>query len=176
MPVQVLAVLPGNTAVVSTDRVFRVVAGDNRAVVEEFLDVHQAATAVALLRRSGQLAEAVPYSALAEEERDDDWKFQYSTEYPQVLAILPRCVVVSSVGLYRVAREDGVPVHEFCDLDKAESLAVNEFPGEDRDETGAPAKFFVRSYDSLVDPAAKPLTNASSGVATDSLELASAGP
>lgn len=79
--------------------------------------------AVTSLRKSGQLAEAVLYSALAAEKRDDDWKHEYSTHDPKVLAILPRCVVISSVGLYRVAYEDGCPLHEFCDLDHADSLA-----------------------------------------------------
>jgi len=153
MPAQVLAVLPGGTAVVSTDRLFRVVAGPNRETVEEFLDVHQAAQAVATLRKSGQLAEAVPYSALAVEERDDDWLSKYDSSYPQVLAILPRCVVVSSVGWYRVAdAQDGCPVHEFCQLDSADSLARKVYGKHDD------ATYVVQSYDSLVDPAAKPLT------------------
>jgi hypothetical protein len=154
--VRVLTVLPGNTAVVSTDRLFRVVAGANREVVEEFLDVHQAAAAVALLRRSGQLAEAIPYSALAVEERNEEWKFLYDCSYPQVLAILPRCVVISSVDLYRVAYErSGTPLHEFCPLDHAETLARgSDYPDED----GKPSKFVVQSYDSLVEPSAKPLS------------------
>jgi hypothetical protein len=165
MPVQVLAVLPGGSAVVSTDRLFRVVAGPNRETVEEFLDVHQAAQAVATLRRSGQLAEAVPYSALAAEERDDAWKYKYATHDPDVLAILPRCVVISSVGLYRVAYPDGTPHHEFCDLALADSLA-----GKNADylnDDGTPIEFIVQSYDSLVDPTAKPLTIDAGGVAEE---------
>ena len=154
--VRVLSVLPGNTAVVSTDRLFRVVAGPKREVVEEFVDVHEAAAAVALLRRSGQLAEAVPYSALAVEERDDDWLSKYDSSYMQVLAVLPRCLVVSSVGRYRVAYADGTPLHEFCDLDMADSLARND--GKFRDDEGKLAELSVQSYDSLVEPAAKPLT------------------
>ena len=154
--VRVLSVLPGNTAVVSTDRLFRVVAGPNREVVEEFVDVHEAAAAVALLRRSGQLAEAVPYSALAVEERDDDWLSKYDSSYMQVLAVLPRCLVVSSVGRYRVAYADGTPLHEFCDLGMADSLARND--GKFRDDDGKLAELSVQSYDSLVEPAAKPLT------------------
>ena len=158
---KVIAVLPGNTAVVSTDRLFRVVAGPNREVVEEFVDVHEAAAAVALLRRSGQLAEAVPYSALAVEERDDDWLSKYDSSYMQVLAVLPRCLVVSSVGRYRVAYADGMPLHEFCDLDMAESLSKNS--SRIPDDNGKVAKFTVQSYDSLVEPAAKPLTIAAVG-------------
>jgi hypothetical protein len=174
MPLQVLAVLPGNTAVVSTDRLFRVVAGSKREVVEEFLDVHQAAAAVGTLRRSGQLAEAVPYSALAVEERDDDWKMKYATDYPQVLAILPRSIVVSSVGLYRVAWPDGTPQHETCDLESAESLAKNK--GEFwKDSEGKPIEFEVQSYDSLVAPAAKHLVADGAGAAAIPLEHALTG-
>lgn len=169
MPVQVLAVLPGNTAVVSTERLFRVVFGAKRETVEEFLDVHQAAQAVATLRRAGQLAEAVPYSALAVEERDDYWKAQYATDYPQVLAIHPRCLVISSVDWYRVAWPDGTPQHEFCDLDQADSLA-GKSPHYENDD-GTPVEFIVQSYDSLVSPAAKPLASEGSGVATEAVTL-----
>lgn len=153
--VRVLSVLPGGSAVVSTDRLFRVVAGDRREIVDEFLDVQQAAAAVAMLRRSGQLAEAIPYSALAVDEWTDAERANCDADSLQVLAILPRCVVVSSVGKYRVVDQPtGDVYHDFCSADGAESLARREY----RNLDGSVTQLVVQSYDSLAEPAAKPLS------------------
>ncbi|MBL9164423.1 MAG: hypothetical protein JNL18_16975 [Planctomycetaceae bacterium] len=162
--VRVLSVLPGGSAVASTDRLFRVVVGERREVVEEFLDVQQTAAAVALLRRSGQLAEAIPSSAIAVEEWTDAERANYEDESLQVLAILPRCVVVSSADKFRVVDQPtGEVYHDLCSPDMADSMARHQYTNRD----GSVTQLVAQSYDSLVDPAARPLTIAAGGVETE---------
>jgi hypothetical protein len=157
--VRILSVLPGNTAVVSTDRLYRVVTGRSKEVIAELVDMQQATIIVDALRRSGQLAEAIPYGAAAVKERDAEWGLHYDANEPDVLAILPRCVVVSTVGQYRVVcKRTGIVMHEFCDMDSAESLARQKGMTAYTDDDGKPLELEARSYDAFVEPAAMPLT------------------
>lgn len=148
---RVLAILPRNLAVVSTDELHRVTAGPGNKVVAELVDANTAAELVkafeAFCPDGG--AKAVPYCSLAPEEPQGPEVGNSCDYQPDVYAILPGCVIVATRGMYRVAIEpSGQPELEFQPYEDADDWRRKYEPSKYRqDHEGS--KYEVYSYDEL---------------------------
>lgn len=119
--IEVLAILPNDMAIVSTQGLHRVTETTSGEIVEELLDRDGVVSHVACCVQSSERESVARYSDL---HHQAEFNAQYyglapvSRNAPEILAVLPGCVVVSSKGLRRVVVEPHAPSYVVRDGDQ----------------------------------------------------------